>query len=149
MKLAVMLHLLGAVVWVGGMFFAYLALRPAAAQLLQPAQRLPLWSATLARFFRWVWAAIALVLGSGFYMVGVIANAGRIPPNVHAMLYIGMVMVLIFAYVFFSPFPALRRAVAGGDWPEGAVALNQIRIAVAVNLSLGLLNIVIATAGAT
>jgi len=148
MKLATMFHLLGAVVWVGGMFFAYLALRPAAAQLLQPPQRLPLWCATLARFFNWVWAAVVLVLGSGFYMMSVIAGTGRIPVYVHAMLYIGLMMTLIFAYVFFSPFPALKRAVAAQDWPEAGTALNHIRIAVAVNLFLGLVNVVVATAGA-
>jgi uncharacterized membrane protein len=146
MKLAVMFHLLGAVVWIGGMFFAYLALRPAASRL-EPPQRLPLWAATLERFFRWVWAAIALILASGFYMVAMIAELGRVPLHVHLMLYIGIVMTLIFAYVYFSPFPRLRRAVAAQDWQAGAGALNQVRIAVAVNLALGLLTIVVATAG--
>lgn len=148
MKLALMLHLLGAVIWIGGMFFAYLALRPSAAELLQPPQRLPLWSATLGRFFRWVWVSAGLVLGSGFYMFSVIAGAGRPPLHVHAMLYIGVLMTLIFVYVFFSPFPALQRAVASQDWQQAAVALNQVRIAVAVNLSLGLANIAVPTAGA-
>lgn len=148
MKLAVMFHLLGAVVWVGGMFFAYLALRPAAARLLEPAQRLPLWAATLERFFAWVWVSVVFVLGSGFYMVSVIAVAARVPLYVHAMLYIGVIMALIFAYVFFTPFSVLKRAVAAQNWKAAAAALDQIRIAVAVNLSLGLANIIVATAGA-
>lgn len=147
MRIAVMLHLLGAVVWIGGMFFAYLCLRPAASRL-EPAQRLALWSAALQRFFWWVWASVALILGSGFYMVAVIAELGRVPLNVHFMLYVGMLMTLIFAFVFFSPFPTLKRAVAAPDWKAGASALEQIRVAVAVNLALGLLIVVIATAGA-
>ena len=148
MKIALMLHLFGVVVWIGGMFFAYMALRPAAAQLLEPPQRLALWSATLERFFRWVWIAVALVLGSGFYMLSVIVQSTRLLLYVYAMLYIGVAMTLIFAYVVFSPHSALRRAVAATDWKAGAAALNRIRIAVAVNLSLGLANIVIATVGA-
>ena len=148
MKIAVLLHLLGVVVWVGGMFFAYMALRPAAAKLLDPPQRLPLWSATLARFFAWVWVAVALVLGSGFYMIGVLGHAAHIPLYIHVMLYVGLVMTLIFAYVYFSPFAALRHAVAQKAWPIGGAALNQIRQAVAVNLTLGLANIAVATAGA-
>lgn len=148
MKIALLLHLLGAVIWIGGMFFAYFALRPSAAQLLQPPQRLPLWSATLERFFRWVWVSIALVLGSGFYMFSVIANAARVPLYVHAMLYIGVVMTLIFGYVFFSPFATLKRAVTDGLWQQAGGALDQIRVAVAVNLALGIANIVISTAGA-
>lgn len=147
MKIAVMLHLLGAVVWIGGMFFAYLCLRPATSGL-EPPQRLPLWAETLERFFRWVWVAIVLILGSGFYMVTVIAELGRIPVYVHLMLYIGVLMTLIFAYVFFSSFPTLKRAVAAQDWKTGGAALNQIRVAVAVNLALGLVTIVVATAGA-
>lgn len=147
MKIAVMLHLLGVVVWIGGMFFAYLCLRPAVARL-EPAQRLALWSVALQRFFWWVWASVALILGSGFYMVAVIAELARLPLHVHFMLYIGVVMTLIFAFVFFSPFPTLKRAVAAHDWKAGAAALEQIRLAVAVNLALGLLNVVIATAGA-
>ena len=92
MKIAVMLHLFGVVVWVGGMFFAYMVLRPAAAQRLEPPQRLALWSATLERFFRWVWIAVALVLGSGFYMLSVIVQSNRLLLYVHAMLYIGVAM---------------------------------------------------------
>jgi uncharacterized membrane protein len=148
MKLALMLHLLGAVVWVGGMFFAYFALRPSMAELLGPPQRLPLWSATLVRFFLWVWVAIVLVLASGFYMFSLIADHARVPFYVHLMLYVGVVMTLIFGYVFFSPFAALKRAVAAQDWPAAGRALDQIRIAVAVNLALGLANVVVATAGA-
>ena len=147
MKIAVMLHLLGAVIWIGGMFFAYLCLRPATSGL-EPPQRLVLWAATLRRFFLWVWAAVALILGSGFYMLATLAETGRIPIYVHLMLYIGVVMTLIFAYVFFSPFPTLRQAGATQDWQAGGAALNQIRIAVGVNLALGLVTIVVATAGA-
>lgn len=149
MKLALMLHLLGAVVWIGGMFFAYLALRPAAGEVLQARERLLLWAATFSRFFRWVWVSVVLVLGSGFYMFSVIAGARQLPLYIHAMLYIGVVMTLIFAYVFFSPFPALRRAVESEEWQQAGAALDHIRLAVAVNLGLGLANIVVATAGAT
>lgn len=148
MKLALMLHLLGVAIWVGGMFFAYMALRPAAAKLLEPPQRLPLWSAALGRFFSWVWLSMMLILGSGFYMISVIAELGKVPIYVYAMLYIGIVMTLIFGHVYVTSFAALKRTVAAQDWKAGGVALNRIRIAVAINLSLGLLNIVIATAGA-
>jgi len=42
MVVAIPLHFLATVIWVGGMFFAYMALRSVAASLLEPAQRLPL-----------------------------------------------------------------------------------------------------------
>ena len=50
-SIAISLHALAAMVWVGGMFFAYMALRPVAAKILEPAVRLALWSRTLTRFF--------------------------------------------------------------------------------------------------
>ena len=54
MQVARWLHLLGVVVWVGGMFFAHMALRPALPRRSQPPQRLPLLAATLSRFIAWV-----------------------------------------------------------------------------------------------
>jgi uncharacterized membrane protein len=69
MEIARLLHVLGVVIWVGGMFFAYVTLRPAAAALLEPPQRLPLWQATLSRFFTWVWVAIGLILVSSIWML--------------------------------------------------------------------------------
>lgn len=62
--LLLFLHLLGVVVWVGGMAFAYLCLRPALG-VLPPPQRLALMCAAMARFFRLVWAALACILVSG------------------------------------------------------------------------------------
>lgn len=144
--LARWLHVLGVTVWVGGMFFAYLALRPAAAQVLEPPQRLPLWAATLGRFFRWVWIAVALILASGAHLM--VALGGRHAPlYAWAMFLIGSAMMLIFAHVFFAAFRRLERAVAATDWKAGGAALGQIRKLVGLNLVLGLVTITIATAG--
>ena len=65
MKLALFFHLSGMVVWVGGMFFAYVCLRPAAGNVLEPPQRLRLWTGVFSRFFPWVWLSVAAILGSG------------------------------------------------------------------------------------
>ncbi|MET0093358.1 MAG: hypothetical protein ABW120_07480, partial [Sedimenticola sp.] len=68
LTIALTLHLLGTVVWVGGMFFAHMALRPVAAELLEPPQRLPLLKGVLDRFFRWVWLAVVLILVTGYWI---------------------------------------------------------------------------------
>jgi uncharacterized membrane protein len=65
---ALIVHILAAIVWVGGMFFAHQVLRPAAA-MLEPGPRLILWSHVLGRFFAWVIAAIILLLLSGYALV--------------------------------------------------------------------------------
>ncbi len=59
------IHGMAAVAWVGGIFFAYMALRPAANTTLEPAQRLQLWQSAYSHFFPWVWLMIALLLITG------------------------------------------------------------------------------------
>jgi hypothetical protein len=74
-SIAISLHTLAAVVWVGGMFFAYMALRPVAAKLLEPAVRLSLWSRTLSKFFIWVWLAVIIIPVTGYWMIFSAFNA--------------------------------------------------------------------------
>lgn len=143
MLIAKFFHLLGITIWVGGMFFAHMALRPALAAL-QPPQRLVLMAATLGGFFTWVWIAVALVLGSGLHMM---VQMGHAPAYAHAMAGIGVVMMLVFAHVFFAPFRRLKRYAAQQDWDRAARALGQIRMLVGINLCLGLLTIAVGTLG--
>ena len=148
MAIAIALHLLAAVVWVGGMFFAYMALRPVAGSLLERPMRLTLWSQVFRRFFPWVWVSIGVLLVTGYWMIfaayGGMANVGW---HVHAMLGLGIVMMLIFAHLYFAPFKRLKKAVSEQTWSEGGAQLNRIRLTIAVNLALGLLVTVIGSAG--
>jgi uncharacterized membrane protein len=147
MKIGLFFHLLGVAVWVGGMFFAYFCLRPAAGSLLDPPQRLRLWAGVFSRFFPWVWASVAVILASGVYMFYLVGEQYA-PIYVYVMAVAGIVMMLIFAHVWFAPYARLRRAVGAEDWPAGAKALAQIRVMVGVNLTIGLLIITAATLGA-
>ena len=147
MKFGVFLHLLGVLIWVGGMFFAYMALRPAAAQLLEPPQRLTLWIGVFKRFFRWVWVAITLILASGLYMVMLRGGFADAALHILLMALVGTLMIFIFAHVYFAPFKRLRRFALAQDWKAAAGCLAQIRVLIGINLSLGLLNILIATLG--
>ena len=141
------LHMLAAVIWVGGMFFAHQMLRPAAGAL-DPAQRLPLWRRVFARFFPWVWVSIAVLLLSGFGMViwgfGGFAAIGL---HVHIMMTIGIIMMLAFAHLYFAPWKRFRRAVDAGDFAAAAPQLDQIRRIVTLNLVLGLIVVVIGATG--
>ncbi|HJU20368.1 MAG TPA: CopD family protein [Stellaceae bacterium] len=144
---ALIVHTIAAVVWVGGMFFAYLALRPAAVRL-EPELRLMLWERTLARFFGWVLFAIALLLASGYAMVvGVFAGFAGIGLHVQLMQGIGWVMILLFLHLYFAPWRRLRAAIARRDWTEGGRQLAQIRWIVAINLVLGLVTVAIGSSG--
>lgn len=146
MNLLLFLHVVSVVVWVGGMFFAYMALRPVAAAVLEPPQRLTLWSGVFGKFFPWVWAAVALILLSGLHMWMKLGGLGA-PHYVLAMFGMGVVMMLIFAHVFFAPTKKLKRAVAEQNWQAGGAALAQIRTLVGVNLVIGVLTIAVVYLG--
>ncbi|MES2536795.1 MAG: DUF4149 domain-containing protein [Pseudomonadota bacterium] len=144
MIIAKFLHMLGFTVWVGGMFFAYMTLRPVAASRLEPQPRVNLWAGVFEKFFSWVWASIALILGSGMYMMALI---GKPPLYVTAMFVLGIVMMLIFAHVFFAPYKRMKRAVAAREWVAGGAALGQIRKLIGINLVLGLVTLAIGAMG--
>jgi uncharacterized membrane protein len=140
-------HALSAVVWVGGMFFAHQVLRPAAASL-EPGPRLTLWSFVLGRFFAWVFAAIILLLVTGYGVVfGVYAGFGTVGLHVHLMQGIGILMMLLFFHLYFAPWRRFRGAVARQDWAEGGRQLSQIRTIVTVNLVLGIIVVAIGSSG--
>jgi uncharacterized membrane protein len=145
-NLTLLLHVLGIVVWVGGMFFAYMALRPVAASVLEPPQRLTLWAGVFGRFFPWVWASVVLILLTGLHMLMKLGGAAA-PHYVMAMLTLGVVMMLIFAHVFFAPYKKLKRAVGEQNWKAGGAALAQIRMLIGINLSIGLLTIAVVFVG--
>lgn len=145
--IAVTLHLLSVVVWVGGMFYAYMAMRPAVGQTVEPAKRPALWAATLERFFRWVWLAIALILASGFWMVFKVFGGMHLPLYIHLMIGLGILMMLLFFHVYFAPFRRLKITVANGGTEAGLKSIGQIRKIVGLNLLIGLVVIAIAAVG--
>ena len=147
MSIALTLHLLSAVIWVGGMFFAYVCLRPVAATVLEPPQRLELWAHTFVRFFNWVWTAIIVLIISGHAMIALSGGFGAVGKHVHIMLMTGYIMFLLFGHLYFVPFKRMKRAVDAADWAAAGGNLNQIRKIVAINLALGLITVAVAGGG--
>ena len=148
MFLAVTLHLLAVVIWVGGMFFAWMALRPVAATLLEPPLRMPLWSQTFTRFFPWVWASVIALPATGYWMIiNVFGGFQGLALYIHIMQGAGLLMIAIFLHVFFAPYRRLRKAVATGDLAAAGKALGQIRRLIGINLLIGLALVVVASAG--
>ncbi len=143
MAAAVTLHLLAAVVWVGGMFFAHMALRIAVGDL-EPPVRLALMARTLGLFFNWVWMGIIILLVTGIFMIGIMGGFGAMPTYVLIMFIVGVAMMLIFMHIYFGPFKRLKAGVAASDTQSAAKAMGQVRTLVTLNLVLGLLTIVIA-----
>jgi uncharacterized membrane protein len=139
-------HLAGVVLWVGGMFFAWMCLRPVAAMQLEPPARLKLWAAVFARFFPWVWGAVSVILISGLLSLLSIGMK-QAPIHWHVMLLLGLIMSAVFVYVVIRPYGKLKAAVADQNWPAGGQALGQIRQLIATNLVLGFVTVAVASLG--
>jgi len=147
MTLFKLIHLLAALIWVGGMFFAYVVLRPAAVEVLDPPQRLRLWDTVFRRFFVWVWISIAAILVSGLYLIYLLGGMAHVGIHVHIMLTMGLAMMVIFGYVYFACYVPLRLNVSKQRWKEAGELLAKIRRLIAVNLVLGLLTVCVAVIG--
>lgn len=135
---AIALHVIAAIIWVGGMFFAHRFQRPAAARQ-EPAQRLALWRATFAGFFPWVWGSIGVLLATGYWMIfGIYGGFGNVGMHIHIMHAAGWIMALLFFHIFFVPYRRLCRALDAGDLAAAGRQLAQIRRIVGINMLLGL-----------
>ncbi len=141
------LHQLAALIWVGGMFFAYVLLRPVLASR-DGAERLAVWHGVLKRFFAWVAGAVVVILATGYLLLfwghGGFAGAGV---HIHVMHLAGLVMALLFAALIHGPWKRFKQARAAEDATAAATALGGIRRIVAVNLALGLATAAIGASG--
>ena len=141
------LHLLAAVVWVGGMFFAWMILRPAAVAALEGPARLKLWVEVFQRFFVWVWVAVVILPISGVGLLQMRFSGFETAPRyVQVMMGLYIVMVALFIRVQSLQVPELRRAVEAQEWAAGAAVMVKIRRLVGCNLMVGVVLVAIAAA---
>lgn len=147
-SVALSFHILGAVIWVGGMFAIYVCLRPALGSLDTPPARLMLMRTVFQKFFPWVWLSILLLFASGYLVLftvqGGFAFAGL---HVHIMQGIAWVMVLLFAWLYWGAWADFREAADAADWPQAGRDLDRIRRIIAVNLPLGLIVVIVGASG--
>jgi len=140
-------HTLAAVIWVGGMFFAHMALRPSLL-LEEGPTRLRVWSHVFPIFFAWVWVSVIVLPATGYAMVfydfGGFAAAGHHVTVMHAT---GWVMICLFIFLFVRPYAQFKTNVGSETWPEAAKNLAVIRRIVTTNLVLGMLVIVAGVSG--
>lgn len=141
------LHVLAALIWVGGMFFAWMILRPAAVSTLEAPARLTLWAEVFRRFFQWVWLAVLVLPVSGMGLLHLRFSGFETAPRyVHVMIGLYIVMLALFLRIQTLLLPELRKAIAAQNWPAGGEALGRIRKLVGINLLVGLALVAIAAA---
>jgi uncharacterized membrane protein len=134
------LHLLCAVVWVGGMFFAYVVLRPSMAAIEAP-QRMLLHTRVFKKFFLVIWHGMPVILLSGGAMIALQWDMATAPWQIQAMMGLGLVMAAVFLAIVFGPYRQFRRTT---DRNRMASSLDSIRKLIGVNLVLGLVTVIVA-----
>lgn len=145
---AITLHVLAVIVWIGGMFFSFTALRPTL-NSLDTLTAARLWAGVLGRFLPWVWGAIAVILASGVYMVfNSYDGFAHVPWFVQFMMGVGLMMMAAMGHVTFAPFKRLKGAVARNDEAAAAKSMGQIRMIMAVTLALGVVVVIVIMSGA-
>ena len=148
--LACTFHVLAALVWVGGMFFAWMILRPAAVTALEGPARLKLWVEVFQRFFVWVWIAVVILPISGVGLLQMRFNGFETAPRyVQIMMGLYIVMTALFIRIQSLQLPELRKAVEAQAWADGAAVMGRIRRLVGCNLIVGLVLVAIAAARPT
>lgn len=147
-KLWIFLHLVGVVIWIGGMFFMLHCLRPSLDAIDGP-QRPKLMVAVQGKFFKMVTVSLVLIWGSGLAMLyTAVSNALRPwPIGWHVMITLAVVMTLVFFYIRFALFAQAKQAFEQAKPGELGPLMEKIRMAVMANMGLGFLTIAAAIFG--
>ncbi|MBF0273413.1 MAG: CopD family protein [Magnetococcales bacterium] len=147
MAIALLLHLVAATLWVGGMFFALLILRPATLALEIPV-RVGLWSRVLERFMVVVWGAVITLPVTGYWMIFAgFGGMNGLGLHIHIMEGVGWCMIGLFLVLYFRAYRPMRRMAEQLLIPETGLYIERIRKIVLINLILGLITFVAAGAG--
>ena len=143
-EIAKLIHLVAAIIWMGGMTFMLFALRPAALASMEPRPRARLMGQVWQRFFPLVWLSILALLSTGSHLYTVVFRAtkaamgsGSVPLGWNLMLVFGVLMMLVFAHIYFAGYRRFKRAVAAEEWPMAAKAATQIQSLIWFNFALG------------
>jgi len=120
--LSVWLHLLGVVVWIGGLMYQAHVLMPTARR-----NRDATLTDMLRRGRRVTWVAIALVMATGFYNVTLLGPLDRALQSGAALLLALKFMLVLAAVAVagqrdFAQVPRLARMVAAGNDPNPALS---------------------------
>jgi uncharacterized membrane protein len=142
MTIGLAAHVVGAIIWVGGLFSALVLLPVRVAS----DSEWRFWDAPGRRLFRWNWVGVALVFGSGLGMM-LLALGGAAPLYVRAMMALGVGAVAIFAYLFFMPWRRFQWAVAAADMAGAKRQMLRTRIFAGITLAFALIAAVIGASG--
>jgi len=126
-------HVIGVLIWIGGMFYTLFVLRPSLSVV--STDRVLFVETVMGKFFKFVWFAILLLLLTGGYRAHI---------HIYSLvfdlkLFVYTVMVIIFSYIYFVLFKRLKNS----STEEKSFFINRITLLIKTNFGLGLLVILL------
>jgi len=103
-KSLLFLHLFFAIVWVGGMVYSLLFLRPSLREIAQEEQRGKFLKQVFSKFFLAVWLSIIVLFLTGMSLWHGYRKDFSDNPLFHIKLFLFGLMVIIFTYIYFFLF---------------------------------------------
>ena len=150
--LNVWLHILAAVIWIGGMLFLSLVAVPVLRRVEAPLLRRDLFRAMARRFRRLVWICIAVLVPTGIVNVVYSGNATAGSPYMTVLhIKLGLVAFLVLMGLLhdFVIGPRAGRALSRDGLPPTGTDLLMVQLASWVgrfNLLLGIVILLLAAA---
>jgi uncharacterized membrane protein len=136
----VVLHVVGVVLWVGGMGFSQMVLRPATASMEAPA-RVRFMMDVLGRFFRLVTVSLVLIWVSGLAMLAPVGMKNA-PLSWHIMYGLATITTVIFIVIYGLYLGKAKPALANNDIAGAGAVLMKLRVLISINFVLATLAMV-------
>ena len=134
----IVVHAIAAVTWIGGIFFAYTALKPAE-PVYTPEAKSKLWLKVYAVFVRWVGCSIAVMWLSCMAVVGMTEDPiGNMTKHSIGLLSLGSILTVTTLAVILGPWQRLNRQVEDRDFSAADQTVLRLRRYLMVNFILGI-----------
>lgn len=147
MSVALPLHILAIVVWLGGLFVVTVVFAPSM-RPLDSRTALPLWHRTLSRFFLWTSVGLAVIVGSGIALVQLRFGGFSGMPALHrGNMFIGLPAIALYVYTYFVPWRRCRHALARNDLAAAETNIARSRVLMSVILVLGAVSAAVSAVG--
>jgi uncharacterized membrane protein len=146
MSVALPIHIVATVVWLGGLFLLSAVLQPSIRHF-DSKLVLSVWSQTLGRFLAWGSVSLIVIVATGIALVNLRFGGFSGMPTAHRWnMVLGIPAIALYAYLCFVPWQRYRRAMSRGDSKAAETSVRAIRRIMAVVLALGLAASVVSAA---
>ncbi len=98
------IHLFFAILWIGGMVYSLLFLKPSLKELTNEEQRQRLLRSVFSKFFPAVWLSILVLFITGMGLWHGYRRDFSANPLFHTKLFLFALMILVFTYIYFFLF---------------------------------------------